>query len=222
MGARWASVGEDIVCAKESEMNTALVIVDMLGDFVDGRLANPAATPTIERIDALAEAARRRKDWIVVYGNDAHHPGDLELRVFGEHAMVGTPGAQVIDELAPAGGDIVVPKRYYSAFTQTDLAATCQVHGVGRVVIVGQHTDCCVRHTSYDAFLRGFEVVVPADATAVFQPLSEEPVAARQERALDYLRTFYGVRVVGTADLLGETGDSPAQSGQTAATPERS
>ena len=51
---------------------------------------------------------------------------------------------------------------------------------------------------------------MPADATAVFQPLSEEPVAARQERALDYLRTFYGVRVVGTADVLGETGDSLA------------
>jgi nicotinamidase-related amidase len=39
---------------------------------------------------------------------------------------------------------------------------------VAGVVIVGQHTDCCVRHTSYDAFLRGFEVVVPADSTAVF------------------------------------------------------
>jgi nicotinamidase-related amidase len=202
-------------------MNTALVIVDMLRDFVDGRLANPAATPTIERIDALAEAARGRKDWIVVYGNDAHRPGDVELGVFGEHAMVGTPGAQVLEELAPARQDIVVPKRYYSAFTQTDLEATCLVHDVGRVVIVGQHTDCCVRHTSYDAFLRGFEVVVPADATAVFQPLSEEPVAARQERALDYLRTFYGVRVVGTADLLAAPGDRVAQSGQTAATPER-
>jgi nicotinamidase-related amidase len=182
---------------------------------------HPAATPTIERIDALAEAARRRKDWIVVYGNDAHHPDDLELRVFGEHAMVGTPGAQVIDELAPASQDIVVPKRYYSAFSQTDLEATCLVHTVRRVVIVGQHTDCCVRHTSYDAFLRGFEVVVPADATAVFEPLSEEPVEARQERALDYLRTFYGVSVVRTADLLGETGEAPARSGQTAATGER-
>jgi nicotinamidase-related amidase len=159
---------EDIVCAKESEMNTALVIVDMLWDFVDGRLANPAATPTIERIGALAKAARRRKDWMVV--NDAHHPGDVELRLFGEHAMVGTPGAQVVEELVPAGGDIVVPERYYSAFTQIDLAATCLVQDVGRVVIVGQHTDCCVRHTSYDAFLGGFEVVVPADATAVFQP----------------------------------------------------
>jgi nicotinamidase-related amidase len=72
-------------------MNTALVIVDMLRDFVDGRLANPAAKPTIQRIGALADAARRRSDWIVVYGNDAHRPGDLELRLFGEHAMVGPP-----------------------------------------------------------------------------------------------------------------------------------
>ena len=60
-----------------------------------------------------------------------------------------------------------------------------------------------MRHTSYDAYLRGLEVVVPADATAMFQPLSEEAVEARQQRALDYLRTFYGVRVVPTAELLG-------------------
>jgi nicotinamidase-related amidase len=71
------------------------------------------------------------------------------------------------------------------------------------VVIAGQHTDCCVRHTSYDAYMRGLEVVVPADATAIFQPLSEEAVEARQQRALDYLRTFYGVSVVRTAELLG-------------------
>ena len=93
-------------------MNTALVIVDMLRDFVGGRLANPAAVPTIEPIGALAEAAHGRGDWIVVYGNDAHQPGDVELRLFGEHAMVGTPGAEVIEQLAPAGGDMVVPKRY--------------------------------------------------------------------------------------------------------------
>jgi len=202
-------------------MTTALVIVDMLRDFVDGRLANPAATPTIQRIGELAEAARGRKDWIVVYGNDAHRPGDVELRLFGEHAMVGTPGAQVIEELTPTSGDIVVPKRYYSAFTQTDLEATCLVHDVGRVVIAGQHTDCCVRHTSYDAYLRGLEVVVPADATAVFQPLSEEAVQARQERALDYLRTFYGVRVVSSAALLGEAGAAPTVPSRAAAAAEQ-
>src|SRR6266545_8417071 len=60
----------------------------------------------------------------------------------------GHPGAQVIKELGPAGTDVVVPKRYYSAFTQTDLEATCLVHDVRRIVVVGQHTDCCVPHTS--------------------------------------------------------------------------
>jgi nicotinamidase-related amidase len=39
---------------------------------------------------------------VVVYGNDAHQPGDVELRQFGEHAMAGTPGAEVVKELAPA------------------------------------------------------------------------------------------------------------------------
>jgi hypothetical protein len=50
----------------------------------------------------LAPAARGRDDWMVIYGNDAHRPGDFELAVFGEHAMAGTRGASVIAELAPS------------------------------------------------------------------------------------------------------------------------
>lgn len=185
-------------------MTTALLIVDMLKDFMDGLLANAAARPAVERIAALADAARRRDDWLVIYGNDAHMPGDFELRQFGEHAMAGTDGAGVIAPLAPRGGDIVVPKRYYSAFTETDLQATLLVHDVHRVVIVGQHTDCCVQHTAYDAFLRGIAITVPNDATAIFLPASEEPAAARQTRALDYLQTYYGARVLSSGELLRE------------------
>ncbi|GIU92321.1 MAG: isochorismatase [Acidimicrobiia bacterium] len=183
-------------------MKTALVIVDMLNDFVDGTLANPAAKPIIDPIGALAEEARRRDDWVVIYANDAHRPGDFELAIFGEHAMAGTRGAEVIDDLRPEQPDLVVPKRYYSAFTETDMTTNLAIHQVGQVVLVGQHTDCCIRHTSYDAFQRGLRVVVPADATAVFEPLGEEPVQTRQQRALDYLKTFYGAEVVESRDLL--------------------
>ena len=70
--------------------------------------------------------------------------------------------------MTPREGDIVVPKRYYSAFTDTDLDSTCRVHNIGKMVIVGQHTNCCCRHTTYDAFLRGIEVAVVSDATCVF------------------------------------------------------
>jgi nicotinamidase-related amidase len=183
-------------------MKTALVVLDMLNDFVDGTLANPAAKPIIGQIDQLAQAARSRDDWLVVYANDAHQPGDLEFEVFGEHALAGSPGAEVVGELTPEEGDIVVPKRFYSAFTDTDLDATCRVHNIGRMVVVGQHTNCCCRHTTYDAFLRGIKLAVVSDATCVFAPMVGAKYDEVQQDALDYLATFYHSEVLATGDLL--------------------
>jgi nicotinamidase-related amidase len=122
-------------------MATALLVLDMLIDFTTGKLANPAADQIIEPIAVLARTAREREDWLVVYGNDAHRPGDFELAVFGEHARAGTPEAAVIGELAPQSRVLIVPKRYYSAFTQTDFDATCRVHHIDRLEVTGQHTD---------------------------------------------------------------------------------
>jgi nicotinamidase-related amidase len=183
-------------------MATALLVLDMLNDFTTGKLANPAARKITGPIAALARAARARDDWIVVYGNDPHQPGDFELAVFGEHAMAGSQGAKVIDTLACVAGDIIVPKRYYSAFTQTDLDAACRVHHIDRLVVTGQHTDCCCcRHTSYDAFTRGITVVAVADATAVYQPFAPGRVQQAQREALEYLRTYYGAQITDTAAL---------------------
>lgn len=191
-------------------MKTGLVVIDMLNDFVDGCLANPAAAGIIGPVKSLVDAARAREDWVVVYSNDAHKPGDLEFKVFGEHAVAGSSGAAVIDDIAPKDGDEIINKRYYSTFTETDMDSVCKVHGLDRLVIVGQHTDCCVRHTSYDAYVRGLEVVVPSDATAVFEPLSEVPHEERQQAALDYLAGIYGAKITTTAELLDETSQKAA------------
>lgn len=182
-------------------MATALVVIDMLNDFLTGELANPAAQRLVGPIATLAERARASDGWIVVYANDAHRPGDLELSVWPPHAMEGTEGAEVIEELAPRSGDVVVPKRFYSAFTDTSLERELHVHGVTRLVLTGQHTDCCLRHTGYDAFLRRLELVVCPDAATVFQPASDEPVDVRDRRALDYLTTFYGAALQASADV---------------------
>jgi len=182
-------------------MATALLVLDMLTDFTSGKLANPAAGRITGAIADLVRAARERDDWLVVYGNDAHRPGDFELAVFGEHAMAGSPGAAVVDELAPQPGDIVVPKRYYSAFTETDLDATCRVNRIDRLVVTGQHTDCCCRHTSYDAFARGISVVAVSDATAVYEPFAAGRYHQAQDDALQYLRTYYGAQITTTAEL---------------------
>ena len=184
-------------------MRTGLIVLDMLNDFVDGVLANPAAKPLLDPIARLVEHARSRDDWVVVYANDAHQPGDFEFRVFGEHALAGSSGAEVVPQLRPAPGDLVVPKRSYSAFADTDLDTNCRVQDIERVVIVGQHTDCCCRHTAYDAFRRGIDITVVDDATCVFEPAAGGAYEQRQQSALDYLSYFYAAEVVSASALVG-------------------
>jgi nicotinamidase-related amidase len=172
----------------------ALIIVDMLKDFVDGELANPRAQRIVEPLARLLEHARANR-WVVVFSNDAHKPGDPELKVWGEHAMEGTPGAQVIDGLAPKNGEIVSPKRTYGAFDETGLAEELRGRGVDEVVITGQHTHICVRHSSYGALRNGFEITVPRDAVCAFEGVDEDD-------ALDYLKMAYGANVTTVDELV--------------------
>ena len=155
-------------------MQTALVIVDMVNDFVDGLLANHAAKSIVGPIALLAERARARGDWVVFYANDAHLLTDVELRVFPPHAMAQTAGAAVIDDLCPGPDDVVVAKRFYSPFTETNLETELRAR---QVRAVPEHTDCCV------------------DGTTVFEPGSSEALESRQERALGYLRMYYGAQL---------------------------
>ena len=161
----------------------ALIIVDMLVDFVDGKLANPRAQRIVEPLGRLLAHAREN-GWVVVFSNDAHRPGDPELEVWGEHAMEGDPGARVIDALAPREGEreIVAPKRVYGAFDGTGLDERLEALGVDEVVITGQHTHICVRHSSYGALIRGYEIVVPRDAVCAFEGRCSGGRASRPAR----------------------------------------
>ena len=96
---------------------------------------------------------------------------------------------------------MIVPKRYCSAFTQTDLDATCRVHGIPRLVVTGQHTDCCCRHTSYDAFARGITVTVVSDATAVYEPFAPQHIGPRLRRRV--MRSDRLARRIISAAALG-------------------
>ena len=176
----------------------ALVIVDMLDDFVTGALANPRAEAIVEPLARLLEHARTDDDWVVVFSNDAHDPSDPELRVWGEHALAGTPGAQVIAALEPRPGrrEIVSPKRAYGAFDGTGLDEQLKALGVDEVVVTGQHTHICVRHSSYGALIRGYVVTVPCDAVCTFEGVDSD-------EALEYLMMAYGATLTDVDALIG-------------------
>jgi nicotinamidase-related amidase len=172
----------------------ALVIVDMLKDFVDGKLANPKAQGIIEPLQRLLAHARE-DGWVVVFSNDAHQPDDPELKVWGEHAMAGTPGADIIPELASAKEDFILPKRTYSSFHETGLDPLLRQFGVDTVVLTGQHTNICLRHTTADAFFRGYRVIVPRDGV---EAISEED----HQAGLTYLETMYKADLPYTKEVL--------------------
>lgn len=177
----------------------AVLVLDMLNDFVYGKLKCEGAKKIIPNIVALVNAARQR-NIPVFYCIDQHLPTDVhELKLWGYHAMKGTKGADIINELKPShSNDHVIHKRTYSAFDKTglDKALKSAYGGKGAdiLIITGLTTDICSRHTAYDAFTRGFNIVVAEDGTTAFT--QEDHVAG-----LKYMQRDYGVQVTKIADI---------------------
>lgn len=147
--------------------DSALLVVDMVRDFAhpQGALPVPDAVEIIDDIAELAGEARG-KGIPVIYANDAHEPDDEEFEKWPPHAVSGTPGAEVVEELEPHPEDHVVEKKRFSAFFDTELDSLLRGLDVGHLVITGTVTNICVLATALDATMRGYEVTVPRFAVA--------------------------------------------------------
>src|SRR4030067_1071778 len=172
----------------------AILVVDMLNDFVSGKLKCDRAQRIIPNLRKLAATARK-VDVPVIYCNDSPLKSDFELKVWGEHAMRGTKGAEVIPELKPEKGDYDVPKRTYSCFFETELDTILRAHDAREIVITGLHTNICDRHTTADAFFRGYTPIIPDDGVDAMDEQSHL-------QGLDYLKNIYGARIVKAEDVL--------------------
>ncbi len=174
---------------------TAIIVVDMLNDFVTGSLRCERADRIVPNLQQLLTAARKSSVY-VIYSNDAHHEGlDKELHFWGNHAIAGTKGAEVISELVPEKGDFIVPKRRYSGFFQTDLHLLLEELQVETVILTGLHAHMCVRHTAADAFYWGYRIKVPEDGTESF---TQEDF----EYGLKYLKDVYGAEITSVDALI--------------------
>lgn len=173
----------------------AVLIVDMLNDFVTGALTCDNAKKIVPDVAKLCEAARE-KNIPLIFSNDAHYKGvDDELNLWGDHAIVGTEGAEVIPELNVCDTDYIVPKRHYSGFFGTDLNVMLKDLGVDTCVIAGLHTHMCCRHTAADAYQNGFKILVPEETTTSF---TEEDY----QNGLQYFKDVYGGEVCPLDDVI--------------------
>ncbi|NIM45629.1 MAG: isochorismatase family protein [Nitrososphaeria archaeon] len=172
--------------------NKAVLIIDMLNDFVTGDLKTERAAKIVSNLKKLIEAARTHSVPII-YSNDAHYQHDFEvIHKWGGHALKGTRGAQVIPELEPREDDFIVEKRVYSGFYETGLEPLLRSlyggKGVDTVILGGLHTHICVRHTAADAFFRGYKIVIASDGVEAFSQKDHE-------EGLKYLKEVYNAEI---------------------------
>ncbi len=174
---------------------TAVLVVDMLNDFVTGSLKCDRGLAIIKPTSELLDEARKA-NIPVIFCNDAHIKGiDKELELWGDHALAGTVGAEVIPELKVSDKDYIVPKRRYSGFFQTDLDLLLRELGVKTVILTGLHTHMCVRHTAADAYQLGYQVAVAIEATDSF---TQEDY----DNGLKYLKEVYGAELYTNKELF--------------------
>jgi nicotinamidase-related amidase len=182
-------------------LRMAVIVNDMLNDFVTGALKTDRVARIVKPLQKLIKSARNH-GVPVIYSNDAHLNIDFEVvGKWGDHAIKGTKGAQVIPELAPAENDFVVEKRVYSGFYETGLDSLLRSlykgKGVETVILVGVHTHICVRHTAASAFYRGYKIIIPSDGVEAF-------TRHDQEEGLKYLKDIYNAEIKTVGEIIKE------------------
>jgi nicotinamidase-related amidase len=175
-------------------MKKIIIVVDMINDFVTGKLGSPRSREIVPNIETLLKKARYLGIQ-VIYLKDAHTSGDREVAIWGQHAMKGTQGSEIVPQLKPDKNDIVLEKKWYSGFVDTELQSILKKIGANTLIFVGVSTDICVLNNVGDAYFSGFKTIVPEDCTASIDE-------AAHEQALKYMKNIYGTEITTSDKVL--------------------
>ncbi|ACR30757.1 isochorismatase family protein [Burkholderia glumae] len=141
--------------------NTALIVIDLQKGIVALPVAHPPA-PIVERSVRLLDAFRARGLPVVLVNVAGVAPGRNEQpRRGGE---LPPDWAELLPELKQQPGDLLVTKRTWCGFTNTDLDARLKAAGVTQVVLCGIATSIGVESTARLAYQLGYHVTLAIDA----------------------------------------------------------
>jgi nicotinamidase-related amidase len=181
----------------------ALLIIDMQNDFVleNKPLKVAGAFSVIPKIQFVLVEFRKR-NLPVFHILRVHRPDGSDVEIIRQElfrkqpfAVAGTPGAAVIDELAPQVEEYILTKTRMSAFVGTELDLMLRTLGVTTLVVCGIQTPNCIRTTVFDGIAYNYPVVLVDDATGA----ASDEVHRANIRDMQNI----GVKIVRAGDVAG-------------------
>ena len=147
----------------------ALLVVDMQVDFVDPAAPSTCSPIALERLPDIVRLVEAARDAAipVLFSQGLIAPDLADVGLWkgvahrmGRSQLEGTPGAEIVAELAPRPGEHVVRKRRPSAFFGSDLDVFLRGHRADTLIVAGSSMSGCVRATVVDAFSRDYRTMV--------------------------------------------------------------
>ncbi|MET0967394.1 MAG: cysteine hydrolase [Nakamurella sp.] len=173
--------------------STALILIDMQRDFLlpggFGETLGNDVSLLQKVVPPLAEvlAAARAAGMLIIHTREGHLPdlsdcppaklrrgrpsqriGDLGAN--GRILIRGEYGHDIVDELAPIGGEIVIDKPGKGAFYATELQDVLEKSGMTNLIVTGVTTEVCVHTTVREANDRGYDALVLSDCVGSYFP----------------------------------------------------
>jgi nicotinamidase-related amidase len=181
----------------------AVIVIDLLKGFFkqNPTLPDPLnAKQLFGTVRRVVDNARERGVHIVFIKDNflpEEVPIDKHFKIYGPHCIIGTPDAEVVDELAPRPGDFQIRKKHYSAFNSTRLDAVLRELDVKRLYFTGAWTEACVQHTVIDAFYLNYEINIIADGVS-------SPHRDAHEYALNYMRQYHRAKIITSEEAISQ------------------
>jgi ureidoacrylate peracid hydrolase len=187
----------------------ALLVIDMQSDFVDeGAVMEVAMArhriPAMKDVIDLCRAAGVPVIYTQHVLSDRFDISPLETayqpRLKATGMREGSSGTEIVPQLAPRPGDVIIKKHRYDAFHNTQLETVLRnIRGAGRVdtvIIVGTVTSICCESTARSAFMRDYKVAFISDANGGLDEASHDAT-------LGIIGKVFG-RVMTVAELAGQ------------------